>query len=87
MSAVGLWGFVSRVAALVQCMLQLLHRRFVGSPMEGDKIILHLTMAVGEISFLFRFRTDLKLDFIEFKRNFFGKTKRYDYSKFTARIK
>ena len=54
---------------------------------EGEKTILHLTMAVGEISFLFRFCLNYPLDFIEFQRNFSGKTKRYDYSKFTERLK
>ena len=54
---------------------------------EDDRVILHLTMAVGDIRFLFRFGINNFVDILEFQRNFSGKTKRYDYEKFIKRIK
>jgi len=54
---------------------------------EAGKTIVYISAIVGELESLFRFRLNYPLDFIEFERNFSGKTKRYDYAKFTKRIK
>ena len=52
----------------------------------GDTVMF-VTCAFGQIDRLFRFDLNYVVDKIEFERNFSGKTRRYDYAKFKARIK
>ncbi len=53
---------------------------------ENGAVICHLIYTRGDLVHLFRHSLNINLDFIEFERNFSGKTKRYDYHKFTKKV-
>lgn len=53
---------------------------------EDGKKCVWINSCVGDMYALFRFGLNYALDFIEFQRNFSGKTKRYDFKRFTERI-
>lgn len=53
---------------------------------EDNKIILHVSYASGDMVFLLKQSLNNYIDIIEFKRNFTGRVRRYDYNKFLKRI-
>ena len=54
---------------------------------ENGEIICHIVYACGDMEMLLRFGLNYSLDKIEFERNFSGQVKRYDFDKFSKRIK
>jgi dolichyl-phosphate-mannose--protein O-mannosyl transferase len=52
---------------------------------EDGKTILHVSYVNGDFKSLLRYCLNLDLDKIEFKRNFSGQVRRYDYNKFILR--
>lgn len=54
---------------------------------EEGKTICFIECCCGEMDYLLSFSRNLVIDFVEFQRNFNGKTKRYDFSKLIRRIK
>lgn len=51
---------------------------------DGD-IVLHVSYVNGDFLSLLKYCLNMKLDKIEFKRNFSGRTKKYDYNRFISR--
>ena len=52
---------------------------------DNGEIILHVTYVCGDFISLLRYCLNIEIDKIEFKRNFIGKTRRYDFDKFISR--
>ena len=53
---------------------------------DGDDLVLYVTYVNGDMWGLLRFSIDFNIDKIEFKRNFTGEVKRYEYKRFEKRI-
>jgi len=53
---------------------------------DEEGIVLYVSYASGDLGSLLRYCLNIVIDKIEFKRNFIGRTKRYDYNKFVSRV-
>jgi hypothetical protein len=54
---------------------------------DEEKTICYLTYVCGQMEYLFSFSRNLVIDFLEFERNFNGKTKRYAFDELIWRMK
>ena len=54
---------------------------------DEGQMVLFITYTIGDMSWLSLFRRNIIIDKIEFKRNFKGQVRRYDFNNFISRIK
>lgn len=52
---------------------------------DGEKTVCFMTYCNGNIIDVLKF-ANFKIDFLEFQRDFSGKTKRYDYQRFVSKL-
>ena len=52
---------------------------------DGERTVVYISYMGGDMKLFLKY-ANFEIDFIEFQRNFNGKTKRYDYKRFVEKI-